>query len=314
MFAHSVFKVSKRQLEFFVKMDLKSISSFKNSIQTVGIKNVLKNFNLVPREKLCDKCAGNMKLNIRATGIVHFRCGKNTCRASVTIRNNTVLSLVRIRPEIFLCVLLGWILKYPLSVIVKEVCVSRNTVTKLINIFRDVLTYWLLETSEKIGGVGEIVEIDESAFGKRKYNVGRITKVRWVVGGIDRRSKKCFLKVVDKRDANTLVNIINENVVSGSTIITDMWRGYRTLQVSGFQHFTVNHSTNFVSPNNKDIHTQTIESQWSKIKRDMRRRIGRMSVSSFESYLVEYVWRSLHDSEETLFYNFIQAVNYFYPQ
>ena len=44
----------------------------------------------------------------------------------------------------------------------------------------------------QIGGPGEVVEIDESKFGKRKYNKGRRVEGVWVFGGIDRRTRECF--------------------------------------------------------------------------------------------------------------------------
>ena len=34
----------------------------------------------------------------------------------------------------------------------------------------------------KIGGVGEIVEVDESKFGKRKYNTGKRVVGKWILG------------------------------------------------------------------------------------------------------------------------------------
>lgn len=76
-----------------------------------------------------------------------------------------------------------------------------------------------------IGGIGQIVEVDESAFGKRKYNRGRVTTTKWVVGGICRNTKHIFLRVVERRDAQTLRQVIRDHVHVGTTLITDMWRG-----------------------------------------------------------------------------------------
>ena len=53
-----------------------------------------------------------------------------------------------------------------------------------------------------IGGQGEIVEIDESAFVRRKYNRGRQVNTQCVFGGICVRTKLGFLVPVDQSDAD----------------------------------------------------------------------------------------------------------------
>lgn len=99
----------------------------------------------------------------------------------------------------------------------------------------------------------------------------------------------------------TLEQVIRAHVLPGSIIKTDEWRGYTHLVNMGmnYQHQTVNHSVNFVDQHNPDTHTQNIEASWSKIKRDMRRRIGRMCVTDFQYHLMEYVWRSRY-SQSTI--------------
>ncbi|GFT03757.1 uncharacterized protein NPIL_644831 [Nephila pilipes] len=47
---------------------------------------------------------------------------------------------------------------------------------------------YIEETSETIGVVGKIVEIDESKFEKRKYNRGHRVEGQWVFGGVERGS------------------------------------------------------------------------------------------------------------------------------
>lgn len=100
----------------------------------------------------------------------------------------------------------------------------------------------------------------------------------------------------------------------GTTIITDIWRGYNSLNQNGFLHKTVDHSLNFVSPGDRNVHTQTIGSHWAKIKRDMHGRIGRMAVTTFETYLIEYVWRNTFLTKKEQFEDFFKAINYSLPQ
>lgn len=47
-----------------------------------------------------------------------------------------------------------------------------------------------LESGEKIGSPGKRVQIDESKFGKRKYNRGHKVKRQSVFGGIEEGSRK----------------------------------------------------------------------------------------------------------------------------
>ena len=51
------------------------------------------------------------------------------------------------------------------------------------------------------------------------------------------------------RDAQTLYDLISENVELSNTIHTDAWRGYNGLLAGGFaNHLAINHSLHFVNP------------------------------------------------------------------
>jgi hypothetical protein len=80
----------------------------------------------------------------------------------------------------------------------------------------------------------------------------------WVVGAICKRTKRVALKIVRKMDAVSLTEFVTENIAPGSTIITDMWRGYNDVKNNNFEHLKVNHSIEFVDPFNKEIHTNSI--------------------------------------------------------
>ena len=152
----------------------------------------------------------------------------------------------------------------------------------------------LKRDSEPIGGPGKVVEIDESKFGKRKYNRGRKVDGVWVFGGIERDSRRCFLVTVEDRSAETLIPIIKQYILSGTKIISDCWKSYIKLQEEGYIHGTVNHSIEFVNSITGD-HTQNIESTWRAVKRSLPRS-GTVK-SLYESYFAEFIFRRKYFNE-----------------
>ena len=83
-----------------------------------------------------------------------------------------------------------------------------------------------------------------------------------------------------------------------------MWRNY--------SHFTVNHSENYVNPENPDVHTQNIESLWSTYKRRFRPQAGN-NCNTYHTYFPEFLWRKRFGDISNVFYNFWYHVSLFYP-
>nr|XP_012232548.1 PREDICTED: uncharacterized protein LOC105678086 [Linepithema humile] len=119
---------------------------------------------------------------------------------------------------------------------------------KIRDIRNELCAYWADKQSEKLGGPGHTVEIDEAKIGHRKYNRGRLVKGNWIFGGYERESKKVFIMPVEDRSEKTLLACIKQWIMPGTTIISDCWKSYDCLNSEGFQHLNVNHTYNFVDP------------------------------------------------------------------
>ena len=182
---------------------------------------------------------------------------------------------------------------------------SSETITTYFRAYKEVCEFGLsLIKKSKIGGKGLTVEIDESKFGKRKYNRGRKVKGQWVIGGICNETNDVFLVSVDKRDRETLIPIIVANVEQGSIISTDCWGAYNDLSQYGYIHETVNHSKYFVDPST-GTNTQKIENLWRCVKRTLPD--THKVKESFDLELAEYLWRRFHiHNQNDLFQTFLK--------
>lgn len=144
--------------------------------------------------------------------------------------------------------------------IVITTALSKPTVTTFLGYFRQMVSCALDTDDTIIGGQGVVIEIDESKFGKRKYHCGHHVEGVWVIGGVEGTNERLmFAEVVDRRDTQTLMDVISRHVAAGSIVHTDMWGGYSRLEgLLIIQRRTVNHSQHFVNPED-GTHTNTIE-------------------------------------------------------
>ena len=212
-----------------------------------------------------------------------------------SVRTGSILHKRKLPFSVFLHII--WLFCNRLSVcdVARTITISAGCIRSIFSSIRNCMLEDLFDNGarRKIGGVGCIVEIDESKFGKRKYNRGRRVVGKWVLGGFCRTTGDCFLVECtgNRRDHNILITLIKEHVLPGTTILTDKWKGYNALQNHGFPHQVVNHSRGFVDPVT-GVHTNSCEGMWFHAKNHMRRGTGRTRTNSaaMTVALSEFMW------------------------
>jgi len=106
----------------------------------------------------------------------------------------------------------------PLSLLVRIFNVHRLTVSVLCSKLRDLgIFYRYLNKFTKIGGDDSIVEVDESKFRERKHYKGHRVGGVWVVGVVERLSRKISLANVDKVTVLPLFYSV-ENIFVGNQL------------------------------------------------------------------------------------------------
>lgn len=116
---------------------------------------------------------------------------------------------------------------------------------------------------------------------------------------------------VKDRTSRTLIRFIRRWVLPGSVIVTDCWRSYNILSQYNFEHYTVNHSKNFVDPTTQ-AHTNNVERQW----RDIRALVPKYGVrrKHFAGYLAEYLFKVKYEPEDRVCQFFRAAAELYQPK
>ncbi|XP_035220741.1 uncharacterized protein LOC118193724 [Stegodyphus dumicola] len=197
----------------------------------------------------CEKCkipCGLVNQKKSSNGSI-WRC--KMCRAEKSIRRGSWFACSKLNlQEIFF---LTWeLIKGTASSNIEEdFGFSSTTLADWRQFVNEQVLDYVELMSNKIGGECKVVEVDESKFGKRKYNKGHYVEGQWVFGGVERDSGKVVLVAVHERSQETLIALIKQWIEPCTTIISDCWKGYNhdVLTKEGFKHLTVNHSLNFLS-------------------------------------------------------------------
>lgn len=263
------------------------------------------------------KCEKHTDINLtigidrRAPLNRYWKC--SICKKKISVLSESFFSKSKIEIKKLILLLYLWACNVSVTKVSKILDISDNSAICWFQYIRDVCSAILLATNIKLGGVGKIVQIDESAFIRAKYNRGRNSNNifyrinldvpsgnldKWVFAIYDPQMKVGYMQFVPNRDHTTLLKIVSEVVLPGSIIHHDLWKAYNKLdEMHQYTHFGVNHSICF---KNKltGVHTNHVESYWSRAKRKFKYMFGTNS-EIIPSYLDEFMWRERFGGQHT---------------
>lgn len=247
-----------------------------------------------PNGPTCPRCKGKRHAHDTVRGVYDcYGCGYQFTVLTGTIFKDTHLPL----PKWFLAIF---------YIVQSKKGVSANQMGRMLNI--SYKTAWYLchriraamteIDAPKLSGT---VEADETFVGGKVRGKGKgYVGNKAIVVGVVQRKGEIRLQVAPGNDRVTLHGFIHANTVPETeAIYTDTLASYQGIADKNTRHETVNHKIEEWVRG--DVHTQTVESVWSLLKRSIVGSYHHVSVKHLDAYLDELEWRQNNRQNQYLF-------------
>jgi hypothetical protein len=236
----------------------------------------------------CDKCGGRVAIHC-----TFWKCTTKNCRRQASFLTTSFFGQSRLPVNEVMELGYYWLAQCSRESLLRITGHSPNTVSDYMAHYRQLVGESLDTDDTVVGGPGISVYVDESKFGRRKYNRGHRVEGVWVIGGVDSTPERnMFAETIETRDRDSIVAALTRHIAPESIVVTDCWRGYSGIdEALSVRHMTVNHSAGFVNPENNAC-TNAIEGTWAGMKNRIPARCR--TRNHIEGHLLEYIWRRRH--------------------
>ncbi len=258
-----------------------------------------------PNGPVCPHCGGVErigKMGGKSTRIGTYKCYQ--CRKPFTVKIGTVFEASHVKMHLWLqAIFLMASSKKGISAnqLHRTLGVTLKTAWFMSHRIREAMREGMLGP---LGGEGQVVEADETYFGKRaeqptmrsdgktpfKFKTrGGPAGKRAVLGLVERGGSVRTFHVVQATKVN-VAELVTKNVARESVLHTDESNLYRGMSDHFAAHETVRHSTGeYVRAGG--VHSNTIESYFSIFKRGMRGTYQHCAEKHLHRYLAEFDFR-----------------------
>jgi transposase-like protein len=232
-----------------------------------------------------------------------FKCSNKDCHKKFTVRVGTIFECSNIKFRIwFAAIYLCTAHKKGISSVqlASDLGITQKTAWFVLHRVREMLR----DKAPDMVGKSAMVEVDEAYIGGREANKhygkrrsdtypeltndGSKYRPKKAVVGIIERNGNVVLKYVPRANRANMVKFIERHVPKGSKIYTDEAKVYDRLSKS-YSHATIKHDLQVYVAG--DVHTNTIESFWSLLKRGLYGIYHQVSEKHIERYLTEFASR-----------------------
>ncbi|KAG0429306.1 hypothetical protein DMUE_5748 [Dictyocoela muelleri] len=272
----------------------KLLTSTNNAFFSVaGALDYLVENEIIKPTSTCILCGAITKLVIYreyCSERILYRCSKNGCQRKYSITS------FKCKLNVLINIIYFLMKNSSYDQIIMYLNVSKKTIYAVKSKLRNCYSLYISKRPVLLGGIGVIVEVDESVL-CRKGTIRSPTSTddktpgtTWILGGIDNtQERNFFVKRIKNREKDTLENAMEGLIGVGSKLHTDGHPSYPIVAKNlGLNHKVVIHSEGFKAPDG--THTNNIEGFWAVLKSSMRKEHG-VKRCNIDEWLEEYTFK-----------------------